>query len=290
MPGKIESELRGVRGIERTSEEFRAKLFEVADRLGASARDLACVISFETGHTFSPSQRSRSSEAVGLIQFLPSTCREMGISAREMASLSAERQLDYVERYLRDHSRGKPLDSARDLYMAVLWPKAVGRGDNFQILNGSKDDYRQNRGLDLNHDRRITALEATEKMLDAALEPRARSASRVEQAPDREERHSNWKADLAIIGARFALEYIMSAREGHDPDRRAHSEQMWRAFTALAEIPEVRGRLREMTTLDGPDLVRSVQSIVEAHRGIECERPAPTPGENIRPRDESMQL
>jgi hypothetical protein len=294
MAGRIEEEFEGIRGIERTSPEFRAKLTRVAERVGASPRDLACVISFETGHTFSPSRANDAdSGGVGLLQFLPSTCRELGISRTKMASLTAIEQLDYVEKFLVRKAQGRPLDSARDLYMSVLWPKAIGHGENTEILNRNPREYTQNRGLDRDRDGEITAGEATRKMLDNALHPWARSRDRTrgdDSGPESpRESGTSWKAELASIGIRFALEYLRNIRQGSDPDVGIHAEQTWRLFTELSELPQVRTRIRDLTTLDGPELVRAVQGIVEAHRGLDrgapgvqdagAEAPKPQPRE-----------
>jgi hypothetical protein len=271
MSGRIEPEFKGIRGIERTTPEFRAKLTEVAEHVGASPRDLACVISFETGHSFSPSQRNAAgSTGVGLIQFMAGTCRELGITRKEMASLSAIDQLDYVERFLKMKAQERPLDTARDLYMAVIWPEAIGRGENFRILYQSSEQYRMNKGTDLNHDGRITAGEAARKMLDAALDPRHRDrAQDTSPEPAPPEPRSNWKAELASIGIRFMLEYIRNTRETHDPDMTLSAEQTWRLFSDLASITPVREKLHTLTTLDGPDLVHAVKGIVEAYRGVD---------------------
>lgn len=164
MSDTIETDFVGIRGIERTTLEFREKLRGVASRIGASPRDLATVMSFESGGTFSPSVRNAAgSGATGLIQFMPSTARGLGTSTSALARMSAVEQLDYVERYFAPY-KGH-LGTAHDLYMAVLWPKAVGRGPDHVLFRKGDRNFRQNAGLDHDRDGLVLAREASAAML-----------------------------------------------------------------------------------------------------------------------------
>lgn len=156
------SSIGRVAGMERTSPAFRQKVVEIANRLGMSPRHLMAVMSFETGETFSPSERNRFTGATGLIQFMPATARSLGTSTHQLSQMSPERQLDYVERYLRPYA-GR-MNSLEDAYMAVLWPAAVGRGPNHVLFRRGTQTYRQNSGLDVNRNGLITASEAASKV------------------------------------------------------------------------------------------------------------------------------
>ena len=78
--------------------------------------------------------------------------------------------MKYVEKYLSNKGvrRGGNLS---DLYMAVLFPAAVGKPDNFVLFgNGAMSGYTgraydQNRGLDRNGDGSVTKAEAAAKVL-----------------------------------------------------------------------------------------------------------------------------
>jgi len=177
MPGIIEDQFKGIAGIERTTPEFRAKLTTIAGRLGAPPRDLARVISFESGGSFSPSKMNNlGSGCVGLIQFHPRHgARLVGKTVAQLKAMTAEEQLDCVELYFRKVANGRPLRDAVDLYMTVLYPVAVGRGPNAAILT-KPGEYAQNRGLDINRDGVITAGEATTRMLGRA---EGRASARV---------------------------------------------------------------------------------------------------------------
>lgn len=151
-----------VRGAGRTSRAFRQKVTEIAERLQMDPTHLMAVMSFESGETFSPSIRNRYTNATGLIQFMPRTARRMGTTTGKLAAMTPERQLDYVERYLRPY-KGK-MNTVEDAYMAVLWPAAVGKGPNYALFRNPSKAYRQNRGLDTNRNGVVTAREAASKV------------------------------------------------------------------------------------------------------------------------------
>ena len=67
-------------------------------------------------------------------------------------------QLDYVERYFAPY-RGKLRDLS-DLYMAILWPKGVGKPASYVLFSQGSREYQQNRGLDANNDGVVSKTEA----------------------------------------------------------------------------------------------------------------------------------
>ncbi|MCX5890943.1 MAG: transglycosylase SLT domain-containing protein [Deltaproteobacteria bacterium] len=161
----------------KVSEEFCERVREIADSLGTDPNYLMACMAFESGETFSPSKENEAgSGAIGLIQFMPSTAQDLGTSSEELASMTAEEQLDYVEEYFKPH-KGK-LKSLEDVYMAILWPVAVGKPSDYVLFR--RDDpkhpklYSQNKGLDLNKDGIVTKAEAAEmvrKKLEKGLSP-----------------------------------------------------------------------------------------------------------------------
>lgn len=151
------------------SPEFVAKVHEISTDLGANPRDLIAVMRFETGGTFDPAEKNRAgSGATGLIQFMPSTAKDLtGADSKEaaikiMESMSPVQQLDYVQKYLAPF-KGK-LNSLEDVYMAILYPKAVGKDPDFALFERGTKAYWQNRGLDLDKDGVITKDEAASKV------------------------------------------------------------------------------------------------------------------------------
>src|SRR5262245_55524105 len=79
---------------------FREKVRKIAADLGTDPNYLMAVMAFETGETFRQSRKNRATGAVGLIQFLPSTARNLGTSPAALKKMSPEEQLGYVARYL----------------------------------------------------------------------------------------------------------------------------------------------------------------------------------------------
>ncbi|MDH3293764.1 MAG: peptidoglycan-binding protein [Acidimicrobiia bacterium] len=131
--------------------------------LGVEPNFLMAIMSFETGGTFDPAQRNlASSDAVGLIQFMPKTAAALGTSVEELAGMTAEDQLDVVARYF-EPFRGR-LATLEDAYMAVLLPTAIGKGPGHVLFRQGSTDYDQNRGLDRDGDGEITVGEVTAKV------------------------------------------------------------------------------------------------------------------------------
>lgn len=134
-------------GLEKTSPAFRQKATQVATRLGMNPEHLFQIMSFETGGTFSPSQRNLAgSSGTGLIQFMDDTAKSLGTSTDELSRMSAEDQLDYVERYFQPY-RGK-LNTLDNAYLAVLHPKSIGKTHTETLFPAESRNYGPNKGLD----------------------------------------------------------------------------------------------------------------------------------------------
>ena len=151
-------------------QSFRESVSAAAKRLGVSEDDLYAVMAFETGGTFNPAEKNRAgSGATGLIQFMPSTAEGLGTTTDELAKMSRTEQMKYVEKFLSNKGiSGKGLS---DLYMAVLFPVAVGKPDDFVLFGKGAIEgytgkaYEQNKGLDANNDGSVTKAEASAKVM-----------------------------------------------------------------------------------------------------------------------------
>ncbi len=132
---------------------------------------MACM-AFESGRTFSPSIRNAAgSGAVGLIQFMPTTAKWLGTTPENLELLSPESQLYYVGKYFEAYA--PRIHSLSDMYMAILLPKYIGQPDS-AVLFSDGISYRQNAGLDANHDGKVTKAEAAARvtaMLAEGLRP-----------------------------------------------------------------------------------------------------------------------
>ena len=157
----------------RVSPLFRRLVALIAQEGGFDPSDLMAVMAFETGRTFSAKARNPISGATGLLQFIRSTAEGMGWTLDELAAMSDEEQLRLaVRKYLQPYyGRCRTLS---DLYMAVLWPKAVGQPESFVLFSEGSAAYLQNKGLDVDRDGKITKAEAAayvEKQRREGLRP-----------------------------------------------------------------------------------------------------------------------
>jgi len=108
------------------SPTLAAKIVSVAMAVGAHPADLANIINFESNQTFDPSVRNPRTGAVGLIQFDPATTtHELGITVDQLAALSAQDQMDWVQVKLDRARNGHPLNTPHRLAMAVFFPPAI---------------------------------------------------------------------------------------------------------------------------------------------------------------------
>ena len=124
---------------------------------------------FETGGTFDPAQKNAAgSGAVGLIQFMPATLKEWGVTTEQAAKMTRVEQLELVAKHLKRWTR--PGDDFRDVYMSILFPVAAGKPNDYVLFTkGTKEKpntrYDQNSGLDKNGDGIITKEEAASSIL-----------------------------------------------------------------------------------------------------------------------------
>lgn len=149
----------------KVSPLFRERVWWIADTLQLDPDDLMACMAWESGETFSPSVKNAAgSGATGLIQFMPSTAVGLGTSTAKLARMTAEDQLNYVYKYFRPFA-GR-LNNLGDIYMAILWPKGVGQPDSYVLWDAGKSPttFRQNAGLDINKDRKVTRAECLTKI------------------------------------------------------------------------------------------------------------------------------
>jgi hypothetical protein len=146
----------------KVSREFAQKAIRISRELGFPTNDFMSCMAFESGETFSPSIRNKQSSATGLIQFMRYTAPHLGTTVEDLARMTAVQQLDYVRKYFLPH-KGR-LHDIEDLYMAILWPAAVGKPSSYVLFDEHVDKthaaYFVNKGLDANHNGQITKHEA----------------------------------------------------------------------------------------------------------------------------------
>jgi hypothetical protein len=138
----------------------------IADQLKLNPDDLMSCMAWESGESFRADiKNAAGSGATGLIQFMPATARGMGTTTAALAKMTPEDQLTYVYKYFRPFA-GR-LNNLGDIYMAILWPKAVGKPDSYVLWDKGKmpTTFRQNAGLDVNKDARVTRAECLSKIM-----------------------------------------------------------------------------------------------------------------------------
>lgn len=149
----------------KVSEEFRDKVVDISEHLGIDPDWLMTCIAFESAGTFRADVKNMAgSGATGLIQFMPSTARAMGTTVDALAAMSEVEQLDYVYAYFLPYE-GR-LGSLADVYMAILWPRAIGESEAYVLWDRDyrPTTYRQNSGLDTNQDGKVTKAEASKRL------------------------------------------------------------------------------------------------------------------------------
>jgi hypothetical protein len=147
--------------------EFVAKVVQISNVIGIDPNHLLACIAFETGERFKSNTVNRISGATGLIQFMPITAKNLGTTCDELERMTEIQQLDYVLKYFFPYRNR--LKTLSDVYMAILWPAAIGKPENFVLFtrNDSRRAlaYKQNAGLDLDKDGYVTKAEATAKVV-----------------------------------------------------------------------------------------------------------------------------
>lgn len=156
-------------GHNNVTREFCLEVIAICKRLGIPNPDwLMGCMAFETGPRlrFKPNARNLAgSSGTGLIMFMATTARALGTTVEALAKMTQAEQLVYVEKYFKPYS-GK-LKTFEDVYMAILWPAAIGKPLDHVLFRRGSLAYTQNVGLDVNGDGVITKEEASAKAREA---------------------------------------------------------------------------------------------------------------------------
>jgi hypothetical protein len=139
----------------KVSPEFKTKIIEIGSRLNIDPNYLMAAMAFETMERFDPNIENPNSKAFGLIQFTKVAIKDLSLNSGYVTEgmlrkMSAEGQLDYVEKYfsLWKKRKGK-ITTLEDVYMAILCPNAIGKPNNFPLYSkGDGKSYTQNAPLD----------------------------------------------------------------------------------------------------------------------------------------------
>nr|WP_200767450.1 transglycosylase SLT domain-containing protein [Vibrio nigripulchritudo] len=144
----------------KVSPEFLVKVEEISRRLNIDPNFLMACMAFETAETFSPAiKNGAGSGATGLIQFMPATAKGLRTCTKKLAKMKAIDQLDYVEAYFKPYRNR--MRSLEDVYMAILYPAAIGKPASHVLFKKGTIAYRQNAGLDRKKLGNITIADAS---------------------------------------------------------------------------------------------------------------------------------
>lgn len=134
---------------------FESKVREVSRKLNIPPEWLMAVMHSELKFDASVSNY-KGSGATGLIQFMPATAKEFGISVAQLKNLSYVEQLNYVYKYLsaKTNSISSLRNPNRFVYRYSL-PESIDRGF-CSLYSKPSVSYVMNLGLDLNSDGNVT--------------------------------------------------------------------------------------------------------------------------------------
>ncbi|MEO0896883.1 MAG: transglycosylase SLT domain-containing protein [Bacteroidota bacterium] len=149
---------------------FEARVRSVARGLEIPPEWLMAVMYTES--RFNPSVRNfKGSGATGLIQFMGPTLRDLNrrLGTRyylsDLQRMTASEQMLLVMEYLNMmRERHGEFNSLTDLYLAILYPRAIGKHYSYTLFSHPSKRYRQNSGLDENKDRKITVGDIDQRM------------------------------------------------------------------------------------------------------------------------------
>tara|TARA_R110002020_G_scaffold254557_1_gene468255 strand:- start:1084 stop:2328 length:1245 start_codon:yes stop_codon:yes gene_type:complete len=113
--------------------KHQTKINEVAAELGMDVKTLEKIFKKESG-TFDPYAINHSTNATGLIQFMPKTASALGTSTDELLTMGPAKQLEYVEKYFKANKRSGMREEV-DWYFIVFYPSAIGKEDSYVIGN-----------------------------------------------------------------------------------------------------------------------------------------------------------
>jgi len=138
---------------------FEKKVREIAYKLGIDVSWLMLTMDIESG--LNSKAVNSTTNATGLIQFLPSTALGLGTSVDELKSMTNVEQLDYVYKYLKDYKGD--MRTYQDVYLAVFYPAAIGKPSEFTF---PKVVATYNSAFDLNKDGYLTISELNKWLED----------------------------------------------------------------------------------------------------------------------------
>lgn len=143
---------------------FENKVREIAAMLSVPPEWLMAVMYSES--KFDAAVKNfKGSGATGLIQFMPAAASEMKVTLERLSHMDHLHQLEYVYLYLQKvRERYGEFNSLTDLYLGILYPKAMGQDFCYTLYAHPSKAFRQNSGLDENRDNHVTVSDIDRRM------------------------------------------------------------------------------------------------------------------------------
>jgi hypothetical protein len=130
---------------------------------------LMMVFYLESG--FRRTAQNPHSRAIGLLQWLPSTAKGLGVSTTAIANMSGVEQVKLAERYFWPY-RGK-IHNFYDCYFAVFSPKGIGKPDTHLLYSNDTNGYKWNAVLDTkygNHNGKLEVVDVKRYAYSRAMQ------------------------------------------------------------------------------------------------------------------------
>ncbi|MCM1339219.1 MAG: transglycosylase SLT domain-containing protein [Muribaculaceae bacterium] len=139
--------------------EFLDKVKKIAKKINCDYKDLLGVMNSESG--INAKAKNPHSTATGLIQFMDFTAKSLGTTCSALRKMSPIKQLDYVEKFLKQQKKAAGFSSSHkldggELYALVFLP---ARAKREVLTQRGEKYYAANKGLDKNKDGKITQSE-----------------------------------------------------------------------------------------------------------------------------------
>lgn len=149
--------------ITTDKDKFLAKLSIICQNLGIKPEWLMICMAIESAKTFLPNIQNASTGATGLIQFMPSTAKDLGTTCDTLKGMKNYEQLDWVYKYFKPWT-GK-MRSFTDVYLVIFYPMAVGKPDSYPLGLTPEQQHiiaKYNPAYDINKDGMIQKSEIKE--------------------------------------------------------------------------------------------------------------------------------
>jgi len=148
---KTESLIKKLKLKGNYSSKIILKIKELAKKLDVEEEWIYKLFYYESRGN--PQAINPVSGAVGLIQFMPSTARNLGTTPEDLHKMSIDQQLEYVEKYILKIKGNRHLNSFLDLYLAVFYPHAINKNQNYILGQHISEEHakriaKQNKGID----------------------------------------------------------------------------------------------------------------------------------------------